>query len=143
MAEMTIEEMEAETARIQKELEARRAKKAKKIAPQRDPAPRRRRDGDRLREIQADTRVKNATLKNAHGGFAGDSIIEKIEKQMDKRRKRLAQMIIDNGSAVRTTPEYILDKGRYEGFAATLALLRYPSTMKEEIARSNERLGIE
>ena len=136
MTEKTLEEIEAETEALQAKLTASRLKKVKK----RPPEPK---DGEILRAIQSDTRVKNATLKNSHGGYAGRSIIEKIEEQMDKRRKALAQMIIDKGGDVRNTPDYVLNKGRYEGFAATLALLRYPSSMKEEIARSNERLGIE
>lgn len=135
--QMTIEEMEAETARIQKELEARRAKKAgkKKVAAKPDPAPSR-------RETRSETKGKNATFKNAHSVPAGPTLINKIEEQMDKRRRALADMIIAEGSAVRTTDRYILNKGRYEGFAGTLAILR-SSSLKEEMARSNERLGIE
>lgn len=138
--QMTLEEMEAATAAAEAALA--KIKGPKKVAPQRDPAPRRKKDGETLKEIQESTRVKNATFKYGHSGFAGPSLIERIQEQMDKRRKALAKMIIDQGSAVRTSEEYILNKGRYEGFAATLAILR-SSSLKNEIALSNERLGIE
>lgn len=77
------------------------------------------------------------------GKHAGRSIIERIEIQMDKRRKAMEDIIVNQGSAVvsQCDPTYIINKGRYEGLAASLALLR-SSSVQEEIARSNERLGI-
>lgn len=82
-------------------------------------------------------------LKNSHPGLKGRTLIERIEIQMDKRRKTMEKMVIDGGSAVvyQHDPEYMLNKGRYEGFAATLAILR-SSSVTEEISRSDERLGI-
>lgn len=101
-------------------------------------------DGEILRRIQQDQSVK--------AGFAGPTgptLINKIEAQMDKRRKIMEDIVVkwpadsqaENAEAFRS-PEYILNKGRYEGFAAALAVLR-SSGVREEINRSNERLGIE
>lgn len=150
--EKTLEEIEAETAALQAQIDAARAKKGGNKKPQRDPAPKQPKDGDTLRAIQQDTRCKTLTgadriryqeeLSAKYGGTVGPTLINKIEGNMDKRRKLLAQMIIDNGAPARISEEYILNKGRYEGFAATLAILR-SSNLKHEIARSNERLGIE
>lgn len=77
------------------------------------------------------------------GKHAGRSIIERIEAQMDKRRKAMEDIVVTQGSAVvsQGDPTYFTNKGRYEGLAASLALLR-SSSVQEEIARSNERLGI-
>jgi hypothetical protein len=55
---------------------------------------------------------------------------------MDKRRKVLEDMVLQRG-----TEEYSLNRGRYEGLAAALAILR-SSSVGEEVERSNERLGI-
>lgn len=88
-------------------------------------------------------------MKHSHGGFAGKTLINRIEIQMDKRRKVLEDIVVkwpaDNAmenAAAFKSEEYLLNKGRYEGFAATLAILR-SSSVTEEINRSNERLGIE
>lgn len=81
--------------------------------------------------------------RHSHGGFAGRSIIERIEAQMDKRRKTLEDMVIKHGmEECLLSTVYIINKGRYEGLSAALAILR-SSSVTEEIARSNERLGIE
>lgn len=74
------------------------------------------------------------------GGFAGKSIIQKIEIQMDERRKTMQQIVVDTGKTD-TNPKWVINRGRYEGFAKSLALLR-GSSVKYEIQRSNERLGI-
>lgn len=87
-------------------------------------------------------------LKTGHSGNAGRSLIERIEQQMDKRRKVMEDLVIENGAAVRgtefsaPTTEWTLQRGRYEGLAAALAILR-TSSVQNEIMRSNERLGIE
>lgn len=95
--------------------------------------------------------AKNQTLKNAHGGYAGRTLIERIQAQMDKRRKMLEAKRIQQGVASKPNGntkyetalyEQALEQGRYEGFAATLAILR-SSSLTHEIERSNERLGIE
>lgn len=75
-----------------------------------------------------------------HGGYAGRSLIERIQEQMDKRRKTLEDIIVSGGST--DSEGYIINKGRYEGMAAALAILR-SSSLKEEVAQSNSRLGIE
>lgn len=82
-----------------------------------------------------------------HGGFAGRTLINRIESQMDKRRKVMEDLIVQYSSHVRETLDpngirYREEKGRYEGMGGALAILR-SSSLKEEIARSNERLGIE
>ena len=136
----TTEELEEATKKLEAELAAARAKKQpKKVAtvsvPENTVA------GPR-RVGNTPERKGNSTLKNAHSVPAGRTIIQRIEAQMDKRRKAMAQMVIDNGGDIRKTEEYILQKGRYQGFAGTLALLR-SSSVQAEIARSDERLGIE
>lgn len=137
MAEQTAEEIEAETAALVARLEAINAKKKPKTTPK--PITRQQRDGERLAEIQRDTRVKNATLKNSHGGYAGNTIIQRIEIQMDRRRKVMERLVVDGK---RNGREHTLNTGRYEGMAGCLALLRSSSVI-EEVSRSNERLGIE
>lgn len=81
----------------------------------------------------------------------GRSIIERMQKQMDKRRNKLQQLRIDQGVASQPlSPEsyeralwdQALELGRYEGIAATLAIMR-SSSVQHEIECSNERLGIE
>ena len=82
-------------------------------------------------------------LKNSHPGGKGRSLIERIETQMDKRRKAMEDLVVRGGSSVvsQGNSEYLINKGRYEGFAATLAILR-SSSVSHEIERSDERLGI-
>lgn len=77
---------------------------------------------------------------SSHGGYAGKSIIERIEIQMDKRRKAMEKILVGTGNPLEA--QYLTERGRYEGLAAALALLR-SSTVAVEISRSNERLGIE
>jgi hypothetical protein len=74
-------------------------------------------------------------------GAQGRTIIERIEQQMDRRRKVIENHIIQHGIR---SQDCVLEKerGRYEGFGAAISLLR-SSSLSEEIKRSNERLGIE
>lgn len=76
------------------------------------------------------------------GRYAGKSLIERIEIQMDKRRKSMEDKVIQEGLNAPNDPEYLINKGRYEGFAASIAILR-SSSVAHEVSRSNERLGIE
>jgi hypothetical protein len=82
------------------------------------------------------------TLKSSHGGFGGRTLIQRIEIQADKRRKSMEDLIIQRGTDTMGSADYSLQKGRYEGLLAALALLR-SSSVAHEIERSNERLGIE
>jgi len=81
----------------------------------------------------------NQTLKNAHSGYGGPTLIQRIEKQMDKRRKRLEDLRIKHGMANTAVDR---EQGRFEGLGAAIAILR-SSSLEHEIERSNERLGIE
>jgi hypothetical protein len=87
---------------------------------------------------QADKKI----MRHSHGGFAGRSLIERIEAQMDKRRKRMEGMVVQHGLENLDMRLYNMDRGRYEGLAAALAILR-SSSVAQEVSRSNERLGIE
>lgn len=78
---------------------------------------------------------ESKTLKGSHGGYTGRTLIHRIEIQMDKRRKAMEDNFVSTGE-----PD-IINKGRYEGFAASLAILR-SSSVEHEVERSNERLGI-
>lgn len=80
-------------------------------------------------------------MKHSHQVPPGRSLIERIESQMDKRRKAMRDLIVQQGSNVRETYVFALQKGRYEGMAGSLAILR-SSSMQQELERSNERLGI-
>lgn len=87
--------------------------------------------------------ANNQTLKNSHGGYAGRSIIERIEQQMDKRRKIMEDMVIKHGMHdCLLSTVYVENKGRWQGLGAALAILR-SSSLSFEIQRCNERLGIE
>lgn len=88
------------------------------------------------------TNAEKKTLRHSHGGYAGRTLIQRIEFQMDKRRKVMERIVIGKGMGWDHDREFLLNKGRYEGFAATLALLR-SSSVTEEVSRSNERLGID
>lgn len=81
-------------------------------------------------------------LKNSHPGGKSPTLINRIEAQMDKRRKWLEDYVVQNGGESMYSEEYSLHRGRYEGFAASLAILR-SSSIDLEIERSNSRLGIE
>lgn len=88
---------------------------------------------------QADKKM----MRHSKGGFMGKSLIEKIELQMDKTRSKMEGNILAIGiQAVQDNPIYMRNKGRYEGLGAALSILR-SSSLKEEIDRSDERLGIE
>lgn len=78
-----------------------------------------------------------------HGGYGGPTLISRIEKQMDKRRKIMEDMVIKHGMEECLLSEvYTVNKGRWQGLGAALAILR-SSSMSEEIERCNERLGID
>ena len=73
----------------------------------------------------------------------GPTLINRLEKQMDKRRKIMEDMVIKHGMEDCLLSEvYIVNKGRYEGIAASIAILR-SSSVTHEVERSNGRLGIE
>lgn len=76
-------------------------------------------------------------LQETHGGYAGRTIIQRLEQQMDKRRKKMENLVTQRDSI-----EYATERGRYEGIGASIALMRN-SSLTEEITRSNERLNIE
>jgi hypothetical protein len=105
------------------------------------------------------TATANKTAKSSHGGNEGRSLIERIEIQMDKRRNIMERLVTEHGNLrdfsqeeilasvehnkpIKPVLDYSLNRGRYEGLAAALAILR-SSTVAQEISRSNERLGIE
>lgn len=75
------------------------------------------------------------------GGFAGRSFIERIETQMDNRRKAMEETVIKLGAEAAKSIEWQRNRGRYEGFGQSLALLR-SSSLRHEIERSNDRLGL-
>lgn len=86
------------------------------------------------------------TFKSSHAskdiGAQGRSLIEKIQAQADKRRMWLQETLVQVGSEVIHDETYCLNRGRYEGLLAALAVLR-SSSLAFEIQRSNERLGID
>lgn len=83
------------------------------------------------------------TLKNSHPGLKGPTLIERIQRQMDKRRNAIEKHRAKDGVLLREAMDpQTLEQGRYEGIAAALAILR-SSSMQHEIDCSNERLGIE
>lgn len=94
--------------------------------------------------------TKNQTLKNAHGGYGGRTLIQRLEQQMDKRRKKLEDLRTHNGheamarqnGKITEAMEAERQLGRYEGLAAAIAIMR-SSSVEHEVERSNERLGIE
>lgn len=72
----------------------------------------------------------------------GRTLIERIENQMDKRRAWMEGAVLAQGLELcEKDMKYVINKGRYEGLAGALAILR-TSSVAEEISRSNERLGI-
>lgn len=70
----------------------------------------------------------------------GRTLINRIEEQMDKRRKKMEDIVVSTGETT-TSPAWVLARGRYEGMAASLAILRSTS-VQTEISRSNKRLDI-
>lgn len=139
----SLAEIEAETAAMEAKLAKLQAKKRERVKAKAASKPIVR-DGDRLRAIQSDQRVKGATaaLANSHGGYGGKTLINKIESDMDRCRKRMESMIVEHGvDACTKNPSYWLAKGRYQGFAGSLARLRN-TDVNIETARSNQRLGI-
>lgn len=80
---------------------------------------------------------------SGHSVKPGRTLIERIESQMDKRRKIMEDMVIKHGMEnCLLSTVYIENKGRWQGLAAALAILR-SSSLANEIERSNERLGID
>jgi len=143
-ADQSIEELDAETAALQARLAEIRKKKGIKepVAQSRKAGVRGRkpvRDGDTLRAIQDDRSIKNQT-RIMLAGYQGKTIIQRIEIQMDKRRRAIEKHITAHGVVDGDETRAVL-KGRYEGLAAALVLLRN-SSLEEEFKRSNERLDI-
>lgn len=91
---------------------------------------------------QADKKIMRHSHSSKDAGAQGLSLIQRIERQMDKRRKAMEDYIVEHGSEKIDSATYHLQRGRYEGLAAALAILR-SSSMQQEILRSNDRLGIE
>ena len=128
---------------LQAQVEAARAKVAAKRRPKKEPGP--------LAKIQQRNAERplgyNQTLKNSHGGYAGPTLINKIEKQLDKARKKLERKRVGEGVAEpplnleyeRILWNQALQQGRIEGLAAALGILR-SSSMKHEIVRMMARL---
>ena len=87
--------------------------------------------------------VRGSIQEKVTGGFAGRTLIQRLEAQMDKRRKIMEDMVIKHGMAeCLLSTVYVVNKGRYEGIAASIAIMR-SSSVDHEGERSNERLGIE
>ena len=90
--------------------------------------------------------MANQTLKNAHGGFAGPSLQDKIRKLMDKQLKRvkaLQDKKIDNYNPTDVQEvryNILINQGRLEGMAATLAILRSTS-IDEELELTRDRVN--
>lgn len=91
---------------------------------------------------QSDKKIMRTSFSSKEAGAQGASLIERIERQMDKRRKSMEDYIVEHGSDKIDSLTYHLQRGRYEGLAGALAILRN-SSVQQEISRSNERLGIE
>ena len=94
------------------------------------------------------SRAENKTAKFSHTVPPGRTLINRIEAQIDRQRKRLETQRVEQGVAEKPLSpmsyEYAMweqaqIQGRIEGMAATLAILR-SSSVKFEIERSNERL---
>jgi len=83
-------------------------------------------------------------LRHSFSPPAGRTIIQRIEQQMDKRRKAMDDLYNKGkvNPSQQIARDYLQNKGRYEGLAAALALLRSTS-VPEEISRSNDRLGLD
>lgn len=82
--------------------------------------------------------------KQAHPDYRAGELtrVQRIENQMDKRRKILEDMVVKHGMDVCLKSEvYVINKGRWQAFGQALAVLRSTS-LDEEIARSNERIGV-
>lgn len=148
MADKTAEEIEAETKALEEQLAAINAKrKPKPVAKPKQPA-KPVREGDTLRAIQADQRVKTGyrgvgieELSARYGHTNGPTLIHKIEAAMDKRRKIMEDMVVKHGlQDCLLSTVYVSNKGRYEGLAGALAILR-SSNIRHEMARSDSRLG--
>lgn len=83
--------------------------------------------------------------KQAHPDYrAGDlTKIQKVENQMDKRRKIMEDMVIENGMDVcEKSQAYTINKGRWQAFGQALAIMR-GTKFDLEIERSNQRIGVE
>lgn len=92
---------------------------------------------------QADKKIMKYSHASKDVGAQGRTLINRIETQMDKVRQRMEDMVLKHGMTECIASEvYIVNKGRYQGLAAALGILR-SSSVGEEIKRSNERLGID
>lgn len=85
-------------------------------------------------------------LSNSHGGYAGRSLIERIQTQLDRQNKRVHAMqgpsIPPNNVGIDSQQlmDYAIAVGRAEGMAAALAILR-SSSVTEELDNSSERIN--
>ena len=50
-------------------------------------------------------------MKHSHGGYGGRTLINRIEAQMDKRRKVLEDKVIELGLAASQNSDYLLKQG--------------------------------
>lgn len=95
---------------------------------------------------RSDKKIMRTSHASKDIGAQGSTLIQRIERQMDKRRKAMEDLVIQDPTVIDgNSPgalNYLLQKGRYEGLGAALAILR-SSSVPQEISRSNERLGIE
>lgn len=78
-------------------------------------------------------------MKNSHGGYGGKTLIQRIEKQMDKQREKEIFAGVSEPDISDLRKGVLL--GRIDGMAGALAILR-SSSIKEEMQRSNDRLGL-
>lgn len=76
---------------------------------------------------------------HTHGGFAGKSLIEKIEDKLDKAYQDAHAHWPNANELEREAMERSRYWGRVEGVAAALGILR-GSTTSEEIDRAEERV---
>ena len=89
------------------------------------------------RSERKERKLVKLKLKNSHGGFAGRSLIERIQAQLDKQNARLHAMEADFKPY--DTNIHATLQGRVEGMAATLAILR-SSSLQFELEQSKGRL---
>lgn len=85
--------------------------------------------------------VRGSVKEEVTGGYGGRTLINRLEAMMDKRRKTLEDIVIQRGTEAPKSSEWQRNRGRYEGIAACIAILR-SSSVDNEIERSDDRLGI-
>lgn len=89
------------------------------------------------KHVRKERKLVKLKLKNSHGGYAGRSLIERIQTQLDKQNARLRAI---NAAVIPPNEiERAILQGRTEGMAATLAILR-SSSLQHELEKSTERL---